>query len=186
MRVVYKVGFFYFKFGVFKFKYGSWNENSPASAWISSCRCAWSKMWEEGNKPVRQKPVIIELKSNYQEFLAFLVASSKCANAAVHSFICHSLNNVLSLRPQRPHRHRFHHKNGINSPLTNLSSHRRFKIRDSKQNVWWGGGVCECHPHCSGVSNIHFISPAGLIREFICSHSRWQQQDYRKLGSEIN
>lgn len=33
--------------------------------------------------------MIIELKSNYQESLALLLASSKWANAAAHSFICH-------------------------------------------------------------------------------------------------
>lgn len=31
------------------------------------------------------------------------------------------------------------------------------------EREWWGGGFCERHPHCSGVSNIHFISHAGLV-----------------------
>lgn len=96
-----------------------------------------------------------------------------------------SLNNVLFLRPQRPHRRCFHHKNGINSlnslgrqvSLTNLSPQRWFKISQSKQSVWWEGEslwasptLFRCLQHPFYLSRWPRLCPRE--NEFICCHGR--------------
>lgn len=127
-----------------------------------------------GNKPVRQKAVIIELKSNFQKCLAPLVASSKCCRT-----ILSSSNNVLSPRPQRPPCHGFHRRNGINSLLTNLSAPSLVQNQPIKAKClvggregrfgWWGGGG-------GSVSHTVQVPPTSILSltlAWLVSRGKW-------------